>query len=65
MRTISSESTIQLAITGMYRSTNDVCLVINNKNRMDFVQISPIIIMMLFRMTESLLISSSRMNIYS
>ena len=64
IRTISSESTIQLAMTGMYRSTSEVCLLIKRKFRTHFVQISPIMIMILFRITASVLTSNSRINIY-
>ena len=76
-RTTTSVSIIQFAITGIYRSTNDVCLSMRHSWRKKerwrrweerkgsyLVQISPMMMMILLRMTASLLTSSSRINIY-
>ena len=65
MRTTTSESMMQLAMVGMYRSTMDVCLYLRDGNGDHFVHMSPITIMMLLRITESFDTSSSRMNIWA
>ena len=56
---------MQLAMVGMYRSTMEVCLWMTLVNWDHLVHMSPITMMMLFRITESFDTSNSRINIYS